>query len=389
MINIKQLPPLSLYIHFPWCVRKCPYCDFNSHQLNGQLPEENYIAALLADLEQDLPLIQDRQIQTIFMGGGTPSLFSGAAMRSLFDGLRERVSFADNIEITLEANPGTIEQQRFAQYRSSGINRLSLGIQSFADQQLKLLGRIHDSMQAKQAIATAQQAGFENFNLDLMFGLADQSIQQALTDLSMAIAHKPTHISWYQLTIEPNTVFYSKPPKLPTDDYIWEMQQQGKTLLSEHGYVQYEVSAYAKNNLQCQHNRNYWQFGDYLGIGAGAHGKITQLNENKILRYSKFKQPNSYLKPANKFIASKEYLAQEDLCFEFMLNALRLQEPIATEMFLQRTGLEYENLIFNSYAATKQELLEVNENEIITTDLGKRFLNDLVESFLDCSYNPD
>lgn len=272
---LPELPPLSLYIHIPWCVRKCPYCDFNSHQAGPSLPEDDYIDALLADLEQEMPAVQGRPISTIFFGGGTPSLFSAAALGRLLRGVEQRIPFATDIEITLEANPGTFEQEKFKAYRQTGINRLSIGVQSFQPAKLEKLGRIHNGDEAVRAAGMARAAGFDNFNLDLMHGLPDQSLDDALSDLRQAIELAPTHLSWYQLTLEPNTVFWSQPPELPEDDILWDIQEAGQTLMAKHGYRQYEVSAYAQAGRAARHNLNYWRFGDFIGIGAGAHGKLS------------------------------------------------------------------------------------------------------------------
>ena len=280
---LPQLPPLALYIHIPWCVRKCPYCDFNSHAASPTLPEEEYVDALLADLDQDLHAVHGRELSSIFFGGGTPSLFSAQALGRLLKGVEQRIRFAPDIEITLEANPGTFEQEKFTAYRALGINRLSIGIQSFQEQKLKALGRIHNGDEAIRAAGMARQAGFDNFNLDLMHGLPDQSLDDALGDLRQAIAMKPTHLSWYQLTLEPNTVFWNQPPVLPEDDTLWDIQEAGQALLAEHGYAQYEVSAYAQPGRAARHNLNYWSFGDFIGIGAGAHGKLSH-PDGRILR---------------------------------------------------------------------------------------------------------
>lgn len=375
--------PLSLYIHLPWCIRKCPYCDFNSHTLRGNLPEDDYIDALIADLEQDLPLIEGRQLVSIFFGGGTPSLFSAQALARLLNAIAERIDFATpEIEITLEANPGTVEQQRFQDYRQAGINRLSIGIQSFSDPHLKKLGRIHDSDEAKKAIDVAKQAGFDNFNLDLMFGLPEQSIEMALADLNTAIGFQAKHISWYQLTLEPNTLFYQQPPVLPDDELIWQMQQQGQQLLQQYGFEQYEVSAYSQKNKNCQHNLNYWQFGDYLGIGAGAHSKITDSSDGETYRLSKYKHPKDYLNTDKAFIAEKKIVAREEIGFEFMLNALRLQQPIEEELFRQRVGFSFEELAQPISEAKEKDLLQQHGSTLVTTEFGKRYLNDLVALFI-------
>ena len=370
--------PLTLYIHFPWCVRKCPYCDFNSHVSKATLPEEAYIKALMTDFQQDSHYRQHRNIEHIFMGGGTPSLFSGSAIGTLLSTLTQVNNTA---EITLEANPGTVEQKRFNDFRHAGINRLSLGVQSFDAKQLKILGRIHSSHEAVTAIQSAKKAGFTNFNIDLMFGLPHQSIENALADLKAAVALDPTHISWYQLTLEPNTPFYYRPPPLPNDDLIWEIQQAGQTYLAEQGYQQYEISAYSQPGYQCQHNVNYWQFGDYLGIGAGAHAKITCPETHLVTRLTKLKSPNTYLKANPNFIAEQQTV-KEHLAFEFMLNTLRLYQPFSKTLFEQRTGLSISTIAPQLKQAHKLNLLQPQHNNYQTTELGKRYLNDLLQIFL-------
>ncbi len=374
--------PLSLYIHIPWCVRKCPYCDFNSHQMKGSLPEEIYVAALLDDLEQNHHLIQDRTIRTIFFGGGTPSLFSGEAIERILKGIADRVTLDTQIEITLEANPGTVDQVRFRDFRQAGINRLSLGIQSLQNDKLKALGRIHDSESAMQAITIAKEAGFDNFNLDLMYGLPDQSIEDALQDITMALHFAPTHLSWYQLTIEPNTFFHHQPPPLPTDDITWEMAQAGLSLLTKSGFEQYEVSAYTKNNQPCKHNLNYWKYGDYLGIGAGAHSKMTDKSSGNILRFSQVKNPRDYLDRDKRHAIQMNKITAEECIFEFMLNALRLTNGIPSSLFSARTGLSLDHLAAKLMTAKQRGLLSDDPTFIRPTELGRRFLNDLVEMFL-------
>jgi oxygen-independent coproporphyrinogen-3 oxidase len=373
--------PTSLYIHIPWCVEKCPYCDFNSHAAREQLPESEYVNALIKDLENDLPLIWGRKIQSIFIGGGTPSLFSAKALEQLLQELHARLAFSPAIEITLEANPGTVEQQRFTDYRRLGINRLSLGVQSFQDDKLRLLGRIHDSQEAECAIETAKQAGFDNFNIDLMFGLPTQTLSDALHDLTRAISHQPTHLSWYQLTIEPNTHFAKFPPSLPLDDHIFEMQVKGQELLQSHGFAQYEISAYSQNQRQCLHNRNYWEFGDYLGIGAGAHSKITDPATGCILRRWKVKHPKLYLN-ANPFLAGEQSLKTEELPLEFMMNALRLYEKVPTTLFVERTGLPIVSIKKILDEAQCKDLLIWNEEYLETTVRGRLYLNDLLALFM-------
>lgn len=376
--------PLSIYIHIPWCVKKCPYCDFNSHQAKMQVPEEGYVQALLRDLESELPNIWGRPLESIFIGGGTPSLFSEHAIDSLMRGLRERLPLRPNMEITMEANPGTFEQARFSAYRESGINRLSIGIQSFNNKHLQILERIHNSSEASNATDIAVQAGFNNYNLDLMFGLPNQSIAQALNDLQQAINKKPTHLSWYQLTIEENTLFHhSPPPALPEDEHLWEIQQQGQKLLEQSGYQQYEVSAYAQKHKQCQHNINYWQFGDYLGIGAGAHGKLT-MPDGKITRHQKFRHPNEYMEKALKGNArsQEQVLTNKDLVFEFILNAIRLKQGFSKETFESRTFLPISKIQDKLDQLIEKKLLIKKGSKYFTTPKGWAFINSISEQFL-------
>ncbi len=387
MLNLTQLPPLALYIHFPWCVRKCPYCDFNSHAVKDGIPEKDYIKALLLDMEHHLPDIWGRSISSVFMGGGTPSLFSPEAMDELLIGLRSRLNLKPNIEITLEANPGTVEQGKFAEFRAIGINRLSIGIQSFNDDHLQRLGRIHNCREAIRAVELTHDAGFNNFNLDLMFGLPQQSIEQALGDIHTAIDLEPSHISYYQLTIEPNTYFYSHTPTLPDEDRIFNIQEQCQAVLAEQGYGQYEISAYAKANQQCRHNLNYWQFGDYLGIGAGAHGKISNAAEQTITRYWKHKHPQDYLKinEGQRILAGEKVLQENDLILEFMMNALRLIDGIETDLFSLHTGLPIEILSRQRQLASDKGWLTADDHRIKPTPQGLLFLNDLLELFLPAS----
>ena len=382
------LPPLSLYIHVPWCVRKCPYCDFNSHESQGDIPEADYITALIEDLKQDLHWVQGREIQSIFFGGGTPSLLSARAYDTLFDGLTRHLSFNDNIEITLEANPGTFEAEKFNGYRRAGINRLSMGIQSFDPEQLKKLGRIHDKEQALRAIDMARDAGFDNFNLDLMHGLPDQTPEQALLDLDTALAFHPPHLSWYQLTIEPNTDFYKRPPVLPEDDILWDIQEQGQARLAEAGLKQYEISAYARPGRQARHNINYWRFGDYLGIGAGAHGKITVAGPegHRVLRSQKARLPKRYLDETRQFLSATDIIASDDIAFECMMNALRLHSGISITDFEQRTGVTLDSLSKPMQKAESLGLIERaqvnNQDYIRASERGKQYLNELLSLFL-------
>ncbi|WP_421548288.1 radical SAM family heme chaperone HemW [Pseudomonas sp. QD4] len=375
------LPPLALYIHIPWCVRKCPYCDFNSHTASPVLPEEEYVDALLADLDQDLHAVYGRELSSIFFGGGTPSLFSAAALGRLLKGVEQRIRFAADIEITLEANPGTFEQDKFIAYRALGINRLSIGIQSFEEAKLKALGRIHNGAEAIRAADMARLAGFDNFNLDLMHGLPDQSLDDALGDLRQAIAMQPTHLSWYQLTLEPNTVFWNQPPVLPEDDTLWDIQEAGQALLAEHGYAQYEVSAYAQPGRAARHNLNYWSFGDFIGIGAGAHGKLSH-PDGRIVRTWKTRLPKDYLNPAKQFKAGDKLLANEELPFEFLMNALRLTQGVDAALYAQRTGLSLESLADARRQAEQSGLLQVEPSRLAATARGQLFLNDLLQYFL-------
>ena len=378
-LPVAACPPLSLYIHVPWCVRKCPYCDFNSHAIKGEIPEHAYLNALLEDLDQDLSLVRERPIETVFIGGGTPSLMSGAFYHRLFERLRERLTFSPEAEITLEANPGTLETGRFESFREAGINRLSIGVQSFDPNQLKTLGRIHDSAAAHSAIDAARKAGFDNFNVDLMHGLPDQTPSQALDDLQAALSYQPRHLSWYQLTIEPNTEFFSRPPALPDDDRLWEIYQRGGDLLRRAGLDDYEVSAWSLPGAQSRHNLNYWTFGDYLALGAGGHGKVS-LADGRILRYWKTRQPDAYLNRIGSRTAGSEAIEPEDRPLEFMMNVLRLKSGTEEQLYSERTGLPLSSI------AVKLEQLR-NENLIVpdrlqATAKGQRYLNSLLEHFL-------
>ncbi len=384
MFNFTTLPPLSLYIHLPWCARKCPYCDFNSHEQGADLPEQQYVDALIADLEQDLPRIWGRSVSTIFIGGGTPSLFSPEALDRLLVALRTRLKLSPTAEITLEANPGSSEYAKFKEFRAIGINRLSIGVQSFNEDRLQALGRIHGRREAIAAAEAAHAAGFDNFNLDLMYGLPDQTLAQAFTDLNTAFVLEPTHISHYQLTLEPNTWFYRHPPRLPDDDLIWDMQIQSQAQIKAHGYEHYEVSAYAKPGRACRHNVNYWEFGDYLGIGAGAHGKITDASQQRIIRFWKQKQPKAYLDSAGSpaCIGEETTLSPADAAFEFMLNALRLNGGFATRLFTEYTGLPLSLVEQPLKQAEQRGLIEWDVRGVRPTERGQRYLNDLTELFL-------
>ena len=379
------LPPLSLYVHIPWCVRKCPYCDFNSHAAPEVVPQAQYIDALLEDLQNDVAAAQGRALTSIFFGGGTPSLFAPDQIGRLLEGVRQQIPFDPGIEITLEANPGTIEHGRFSGYREAGVNRVSLGAQTFNEEQLKLLGRIHGASDIARAVDELRQAGLDNFNLDLMYGLPAQNVSQALQDLESALALQPAHLSQYQLTLEPGTVFYHRPPPLPDPDDCWQMQIDSQELLATRGYEQYEVSAYARSGRRSRHNLNYWEFGDYLGIGAGAHGKLTRLDEGGIIvRTTRAKQPREYLsRVADARVSEHRVVPSVDLPFEFMLNGLRLIGGFSEQAFESRTGLSFTGLTGNVIEAERKGLLErdADRHWRATAD-GQRFLNDLQELFL-------
>lgn len=376
-----NLPPLSLYIHFPWCIRKCPYCDFNSHQLSTPIPEEDYINVLAKELILYEAQLTERTLISIFMGGGTPSLFSGPALAKLMKIIEQRCKLAPQCEITLEANPGTAEQARFKHYYESGINRLSLGVQSFQTKFLQRLGRIHDATEACRAIEIAQTAGFTNFNLDLMHGLPDQTWQEAHYDITTALSFQPTHLSWYQLTLEPDTPFYHRPPQLPTEDILDTIYEQGHNYIIQNNYHHYEVSAYSQPLKQCVHNQNYWLFGDYLGIGAGAHSKLT--HAGYIERFVNIKYPRQYLNYVDSPVESKRILTPEEIPVEFMLNILRLQDQLVSyELFTERTDLS-PAVINNTLTKLATEgYLTHNDQGFKLTTLGHRFLNNVLENFL-------
>ncbi len=380
--------PLALYVHMPWCVRKCPYCDFNSHQLTSPRPDRAYIDALLKDFDGELPSIAGRRIDTVFFGGGTPSLFAPAEFKRLLQDLRRRIAFADDAEITLEANPGTIERGLFADYREAGINRVSLGAQTFSPAALARLGRIHTADDTHRAVEELRAGGIDNFNLDLMYALPEQTHDAAMADVRIACALQPAHISHYQLTLEPGTVFYTRPPPLPDDEAAWQMQTEAQGLLAAAGYAHYEVSAYAQNGAQCRHNLNYWRFGDYVGIGAGAHGKLTLEPPGTIVRTAKPKQPRDFQQriaaapPAGTPIGERAPIRISDLPFEFMLNALRLDEGFSVELFEARTGLGIECVLKTLSKERIRGLIQITNNGWRPTDLGRRFLNDLQASFL-------
>ncbi len=384
MLTFHETLPLALYIHIPWCVRKCPYCDFNSHERRGPLPEQAYIDALLIDVEQDLPRVWGRRIDSIFIGGGTPSLFSAEALERLLSGLRARLPLRPDLEITLEANPGTVEQGRFTEFHEIGINRLSIGVQSFNEGHLQSLGRIHDRRAAFAAAEAAHAAGLDNFNLDLMFGLPGQTVEHALADIANAMALQPAHLSCYQLTVEPNTRFYHSPPALPDDDIIDAIQERRGAELERQGYQRYEVSAYAREGRRCRHNLNYWEFADYLGIGAGAHGKLTDPVAGRISRLWKRKHPRDYLAQAGTpaGIGGDEPVREADLPVEFLMNALRLVEGVPAACFSERTGLPLAALEPAWSQARAKGLMEATAGRLQPTDRGLRFLNDLLQGFM-------
>ena len=381
-------PPLALYIHIPWCVKKCPYCDFNSHAQVGGIPQEAYVAALLADLDRDLADFGDaltgRPLLSVFFGGGTPSLFSPDSIARILDGVGHRLDFDRRIEVTLETNPGTVEHGRFDGYLTAGVNRISFGVQSFDDDKLRQLGRIHSASDAARVVGEARDAGFNNFNIDLMYALPGQDLNGAARDIEQAIALAPTHISHYQLTIEPNTAFASRPPVLPDSDAAWDMQEHCQQLLAAAGYPQYEISAYSKAGRRSLHNLNYWQFGDYLGIGAGAHGKVTDVSRGTIKRRAKQRTPRAYLENAGqpRGMASDETLATIDLPFEYMMNALRLVHGVPMAEFAQRTGLGIDVIAPILDSARSNGWISDETDILRTTETGQRFLNDVIALFL-------
>ena len=377
-----NLPPLSLYVHVPWCVQKCPYCDFNSHGQKGTIPEKEYVQHLIDDLKADLHLVQGRKIHSIFIGGGTPSLLTGDAYTRLLSEVDRLIGLSDDCEITLEANPGTVETGRFKEYVGAGINRISIGVQSMQNDKFKALGRIHGADEANYAAEQAHQAGLNSFNLDLMHGLPGQSLEDALSDLKKIIALNPPHISWYQLTIEPNTQFASKPPTLPQDDILWDIQEQGQALLAEAGYEQYEISGYAKPGYQCQHNLNYWRFGDYLGIGCGAHGKVTNIKTGVITRTEKVKHPRGYMDLAKPYLYKQWRVEEDDLAFEFFMNRFRLVESCPKKDLSSLTGLSQQSQQRALNTAIAKGLLIDNSETWQVSQKGHRYLNDLLELFV-------
>lgn len=374
-----KLPPLSLYIHIPWCVQKCPYCDFNSHAQKGEIPQQAYVDHLLADLDQELAQVAGRTLHTLFIGGGTPSLLSGEALQRLLDGVRARLPLDTDAEITLEANPGSVEAERFSAYQRAGVNRISLGIQSFSADKLRRLGRIHGPQEAIAAARLAVGLGLRSVNLDLMHGLPQQRQEEALDDLRQAIALNPPHLSWYQLTIEPNTLFGSRPPPLPDDDALWAIFEQGDRLLRESGYQQYETSAYALPGSQCQHNLNYWRFGDYLGIGCGAHGKLT-FADGRIERRAKTRHPRGYMQ--GNYLDQQQQVTLADRPFEFFMNRFRLLEPVPRADLRHYTGVEEATLRPQLDAAQAQGYIRETPSHWQVTPHGKLFLNTLLTLFL-------
>ena len=380
-ISLKALPPLTLYVHIPWCVKKCPYCDFNSHEARGEAPEREYVQALIADLEQSLPQIWGRRVYSIFFGGGTPSLFAAASIDELLVAFRARLNVVSDAEITLEANPGTFEAAKFRDYRASGINRLSIGIQSFNAEHLKALGRIHDDREARRAIGIAQEH-FDNINLDLMYALPRQTLDEARQDVEAAIEFGTTHLSAYHLTLEPNTLFYKQPPPLPDGDLAADMQEMIEERLAAAGFGNYETSAFARAGRQCRHNLHYWRFGDYLGIGAGAHSKLSF--HDRIERLARYKQPREYLQKAaaGAPVQEQHRVARRDLGFEFMMNALRLAEGFDIATFTERTGLPISVAAKPLQEAEQRGLIARDHVRIATTRQGQRFLNDLLQLFL-------
>jgi putative oxygen-independent coproporphyrinogen III oxidase len=384
MFQFTITPPLALYIHIPWCVRKCPYCDFNSHEAAHGIPEARYVDALLADLEENLPEAWGRPVDTVFIGGGTPSLFSPEAIDRLLGGIRARLTLQPGAEITLEANPGTVDRDRFLGFREAGINRLSIGVQSFQPELLEQIGRIHNAREAIRATEAAHYAGFDNFNLDLMFGLPGQSVQQALADLQTATDLEAPHLSWYELTIEPNTWFHRHPPSLPADDTLADMQDAGRIRLEHRGYQRYEVSAWARDGKTCRHNINYWQFGDYLGIGAGAHGKLTDTARQAIVRTTRIRHPQQYLDAMSKrnFVSSRMDLSPRDAILEFVMNALRLANGFTAEQFTLHSGLPAGALEPGRQAAIDAGLLEQSNDTLRATARGQRYLNELLQYWM-------
>jgi oxygen-independent coproporphyrinogen-3 oxidase len=380
--RFEQAPPLSLYVHLPWCVRKCPYCDFNSHALRGEAPVEAYVDALLRDAEAEATRASGREVMTVFLGGGTPSLFPPRAIERLLKGLRERLNIADGAEVTMEANPGTLEQDHFAGFREAGVNRLSIGVQSFSPHHLSRLGRIHGPREAIDAAESARRAGFQQFNLDLMFALPEQRLDEALEDVETALSLDPPHISYYQLTLEPETAFHARPPRLPDEDAAYTIQQEAHARLRRAGFENYEVSAWGRAGERCRHNLNYWTFGDYLAVGAGAHGKVTDATAGRIIRYAKPRLPRAYMATAGQ-TAERRELDAADIVLEFMMNAMRLPGGVPRDLATQRTGLPWSALEPGLQRALKAGLVNISEDRLAPTEQGLLFLNDLLACFLE------
>ncbi len=383
--SFEHYPPLSLYVHLPWCVKKCPYCDFNSHGIGlDSFPEDKYVESLIKDLEFSLPVLEDRPITSIFIGGGTPSLFSAESLERLLSALAARMSLVADVEITLEANPGTVDAARFQAFREIGINRLSIGVQSFNNLMLQRLGRIHDAETAHAAIEAAKAAGFQRINLDIMYCLPGQDAAGAMADIRQAIAHGPVHLSRYQLTIEPNTLFYKDRPVLPDEEVLWEMQESGRKLLADCDYAHYEISASAKPGFECRHNLNYWQYGDYLGIGAGAHSKLTDLSANRIYRFVRHRMPDRYMQLVGDKAAISETKTpdQQEIILEFMMNALRLNKGFTPDLFTARTGLPLQVIDTTLGHARTKGWIECDSHTVRASAKGRNFLNDLLQCFM-------
>ncbi|MCW8926137.1 MAG: radical SAM family heme chaperone HemW [Xanthomonadales bacterium] len=384
MTGLMHNPPLSLYVHLPWCVRKCPYCDFNSHALKGELLAADYIRALIADLESDLPLVWGRVVNSVYFGGGTPSLFAAGLIDQFLSAARARLDLSPAAEVTLEANPGTIEHDSFAAYAQAGINRVSLGVQSFDDGALKRLGRIHSGEEVESCLQSLHASGIDNFNIDLMYALPGQNIEQARDDVRRAITAAPAHISYYQLTLEPNTAFAATPPALPDEDLAWQIQETGLEMLETAGFLQYEISAFARDDRQCRHNMNYWTYGDFLATGAGAHGKITTMADGCVTRYAKHRHPRRYMQGLHNggWLAKSQTLAEDELVFEFFLNQLRLKQGFSVDDFCARTGLQWRTVETRVRQAVDKGLLEVRDRQVAPTRLGWKFVNDIQQMFL-------
>ncbi len=382
MTSLLKLPPLSLYIHIPWCVKKCPYCDFNSHALKGEIPHSQYVDALLQDLKNDLHYVQGRKLSSIFIGGGTPSLLAPAQMKRLLDSVKLLITCDETLEVTMEANPGTVESGHFALFQQAGVNRISIGVQSFQSDKLTILGRIHDSDEAINAAKQASSLGLRSFNIDLMHSLPKQGVTDALGDLRQAIELAPPHLSWYQLTIEPNTQFHSKPPTIPDDDILADIYDAGREVLNAAGYKQYEISAFAKAEMRCQHNLNYWRFGDYLGIGCGAHSKITDIANNRVLRASKIKHPKGYLSVQDSYVFKQWTIDEDDMALENFMNRFRLVEACPRHEFESFTGLSQQSIKKTMAQAIDKGLITQSDTHWQVTPLGQRFLNKLLDIFM-------